>query len=114
MNKSSAKRIVEQKILLVPPGTSRIGKRGIPVTLGIGLPTGEYPAKCLICLDGLDKPILVRGNDKWQALFLAINFMRKRLTTFQENGWTIELFEDGCEREGFEPGFTMSVRDLML
>jgi len=89
------------------------GFRGIPVNLGFSLPTGKYPAQCYIYFDGLHEPQRISGNDQWQALFLAIESMRRMLLTYKQYHWTIEMFDDGNELEGSGPGIEMSFESLM-
>ena|ERR1700733_10716361 len=119
MSKAFPKKIVELEILLVPPANSiqpvmpKPGYRGIPVTLGFSAPIGNYPAQCYMYLDGLQRPTRVCGNEKWQALFLAINLMRKTLLIFDEQGWTMEYYDDGGEKQGGEPGYAVSLEDLL-
>jgi hypothetical protein len=119
MEKKPPKKFIEQSILLVPPANSiqpvmpKPGFRGIPVNLGFSLPTGKYPAECYILLDGLDKPTRICGNDQWQALFLAIEGMRRRLLAFKQLGWTVEMVDDGDEFEGGGPGVEVSFESLM-
>lgn len=111
-------RIVEREILLIPPDGRpqpfelSPGNRGIKATLGIGLPTGKYPARCDYYLDGLLGPQHVSGNDQWQALFLAVYSMRSFLANLQKNGWTIEDYEEGCEKLGTQSDCQVSLGTL--
>jgi hypothetical protein len=111
-------KIAEIDILFVPPIGSlgpivpKQGERGIRVTLGIDLPIGDYPSQCHIYFDGLWEPKSVCGSEKWQALFLAIELMRRLMLDFQENGWTFELYEQGSESARHQPGEHIPIENL--
>jgi hypothetical protein len=118
LKKAAPKKFIQRKVLLVAPTNADSlvmvppGLRGIPVGLGISYPKGNCPAECYFYLDGLQKPQRIYGNDQWQALFLALNLMRKTLLLRLRGGWTIEWFEDGCELIGSEPGEALSMEEI--
>ena len=82
-----------------------------PVSIRIGSPyeikdgMGSDFAKCPVSMKGLHNRISdVAGEDTFQSLTLAINFVRNMRTSFVEEGGKI-FFSDGETEFVFEPYF---------
>ena len=83
----ACERIVESRVRFIPPPQEHWNEAEIEVVVALGRPQGDYPGTCMVFLDGYRKPVNIHGADKFQALCLAMKFLRDTMQHLQNLGW---------------------------
>ena len=102
----ACERIVESRVRFIPPPQEHWNEAEIEVVVALGRPQGDYPGTCMVFLDGYRKPVNIHGADKFQALCLAMKFLRDTMQHLQNLGWRFNrriLDDDFTQKDTNEP-----------